>query len=140
MNGQQFLRLLPDSEITMEGKTYCVQQTNRRGQIQMVKLSYYVDVWEERDEHFDSEEEAGDHLSQRIEDIKQELTELAEFLSDLDDDDEEREETQNEIDEKQEKLENLEYADIESEETGTPFWMHYKDVNDEDITYSYEQD
>ena len=133
MNSEQFKKLTPDSEVHMDGKTYTVIQTDHRGNIQLQLLQFYIDVWDYRDDFFDDEEAANDHLSELIEDTKEEITDLADFISDLDDDDEQKEESQEELDKLEERLDNLNYADIESEEHGELFWIHYKDINEDDI-------
>lgn len=140
MTGKEFKKLTEGTEIvTTDNKHYTVIDTDSMGRIQMVKLCYHIDDWEEADEEFDTPDEANDYLSTRINQVKEDVEDLEHQLSDCDDD-ECRGEIQEDLDNRQELLEQLECADIESEESGKLFWMHYKDVEDEDIIYSYEQD
>lgn len=137
MTGEQFKKLVDGSEIMMEGgKTFRVEDTDHFGRVKLQKMEYYIDVWEYHDEYFETYDEAINRSSDIEHELEDDLKDLNEFLSDLDDDDEQKEETQSEIDQKEELLDQIKCCDIEEEECGKPFWMHYKDINDEEVTYS----
>ena len=135
MTGTAFKNLCQDDEIVIDGKTYRVEDTDlRMGRVQLQKMKYYIDVWNYRDEYYDSYEEAQEAASNIVDDLKENLKELTECLSDLDADDEDYDDTQEEIDKTEELIDDLEFCDFDTEEFGKPFWMHYKDI-EEDISY-----
>lgn len=131
MTGTEFKDLCQDDEIVMGGKTYRVEETDRMGRVQLQQMKYYIDVWDYRDEYYDSDEAAYEASSNIVDDLKENLKELQEYLSELKSDDEAYDETQEEIDKIEEHIDDLVFCDIETEECGKPFWMHYKDILDD---------
>ena len=114
----------------MDGKVYRVEDTNQRmGQVKLQHIVFLIDVYEYQDKTYDTEEDANDAVSTSLTDLKEELEDLNEQLLECDDD--YKDEVQNDIDEKERLIDKLEYCDIETEESGEPFWMHYKDIVEE---------
>lgn len=130
MTGKEFKKLEQDCEIYMDGKAYRVEDTNQRmGQVKLQHIVFLIDVYEYQDETYDTEDDANDAVSTSLTDLKEELEDLNEQLLECDDD--YKDEIQNDIDEKERLIDELEYCDIETEESGEPFWMHYKDIVEE---------
>lgn len=133
MTEERFLKLIPDERVYMDGKAYNVCQTDSMGRVQLQHIVYYVDVWDFSDDLFDDHDAANNHLSELIEQTEDDIKDHNEQLSVLDDDDEERDDVQEELDKLEEQLDDLKFADIDTEESGDPFWMHYKDINEDDV-------
>lgn len=114
---EEFDSLKIGDEIELEEETVKVLDIDRMGRVQLCKVQYHIDVWEYSDTYFDSEEEANEYVSELIEQVQENIENYI--------DSDEAEKT---LDELEEELDELKYADIEAEETGEPYWMHYKDI------------
>ena len=133
MTGTEFLDLWQNDTMVVDDKTYRVEDTDRLGRVKMQHIEYYIDVWEFQDECYDTYDEAQERVSVLIGELKDDLDGLKERLSELDDDDAEYGDVQDEIEKAEEQLDDLEFCDIETCDSGEPFWMHYKDIDAEEI-------
>ena len=96
-------------EIEMDGKVYRVIGSDSLGRLQLRKLAYYIDCFDYMDEDYDTYDEANDAIQTIMQDN----------------------------DTPEEDIEDLEDAEIGErlDPISSPFWMHYKDIEADDITY-----
>lgn len=127
MSGVKFRDLKEGKQIEMDGKVYQVLDTDRMGRVQLVQVTYSIDVFKYQDEQYNTYEEANEVCTQKKEFAEDELEDLKKQLVGCVDEDA-KDEIQEEIDKLEETIDDLEYADIEEDTLGEPFWMHYKDI------------
>lgn len=128
MTREEFDSLKIGDEIELEEETVRVLDIDRMGRVQLVQVTYSIDVFEYQDEQYDTYEEANEVCTQKKEFAEDELEDLKKQLVECVDEDA-KDEIQEEIDKLEETIDDLEYADIEEDTLGEPFWMHYKDIN-----------
>lgn len=117
MTREEFDSLKIGDEIELEEETVRVLDIDRMGRVQLCKMQYHIDLFEYSDKYFDYEEDAYEYLDHQMQMVKDDIENY------VDSDEEEKT-----FDELEEELDELKYADIEAEETGEPYWMHYKDI------------
>jgi len=137
MIGEDFKNLQQGNTIVMDGKTYRVEEKDRMGRLKLQQIEYYIDEYQY--EGYDTEEAANEEVSSLLDNLKQDLKNLNGRLSELDADDAKFNEIQGEIDKAEELIDDLEFCDIDKRKCGNPFWMHYKDI-EEDIEFNESEE